>query len=138
MKWLNKSSYFDMGYSYSTNTLLLFFYNKIYQYNLINHELFAINEIGNPDIIFNNLSVIHYFQGDLTKMKELFLVRDSLNNIYPYCWEYKEFKSIPKFYLQKYNSIIEFDITKLYDENLLDSINLERLSINGNIITIFK
>ena len=78
MKWLNKSSYFNMVYSYSTNTLLLFFYNKIYQYNLINHELFAINEIGNPDIIFNNLSVIHYFQGDLTKMKELFLVRDSL------------------------------------------------------------
>ena len=138
MKWLNKSSYFNMVYSYSTNTLLLFFYNKIYQYNLINHEIFAINEIGSPDIIFNNLSVIHYFKGDLTKMKELFLVRDSLNKIYPYCWEYKEFKSIPKFYLQKYNSIIEFDITKLYDENLLDSMNLERLSINGNIITIFK
>ena len=71
-------------------------------------------------------------------MKELFLVRDSLNTIYPYCWDYKEFKSMPKFYLQKYNSIIEFDIFELYNEKLLDSMNLERLSINDNIITIFK
>ena len=85
-----------------------------------------------------NISVIHYFKTDLSKMNELILVINSSNNVYPYEWDQNNLKPIEKFAFQEYNDIIEFNFFNFTDNQLLNSMDLERISINDNIITIFK
>ena len=140
VKWMNQVSYFDIVYNYSNEHLLFFFFDKIYQYNLKYGEMTTIHDLGIIGMNFNltNISVIHYFKTDLSKMKELILLINSSNNVYPYEWDQNNLKPIEKFEFQKYNNIIEFNFFDFTDDKLLNSMDLERISINGNKITIFK
>ena len=85
------------------------------------------------------VSKIHYYNKDLKKIEELFLIKNKNKNyLYPYFWDCQELKSIKPFELANFCNIIELKFLESSNNTLKDSLNMERILVDNDSIIIFK
>ena len=149
-------------FSYSKNYILFLFNNNIYQINYKNGELIIIYELDNNLKLEQNyiLNQIYYYNKELTKIEELYLLKlkeDNINNkikdfnlnnidkknereklVFPYFWDSFELKSIKPFQLPNFDKIIQLKFFETFKSELKDSLNMERLLVNNDSVIIFK
>ena len=150
-----KSNKCEIFFSYSKNCILFLFRNNLYQINYNNGQLITIYELDNHSQLEENYLVnqIYYYNKTLTKIEELFLfklkiIKDKDNDsneknerdklVFPYFWNYFEFKAIKPFNLPNFNKIIQLNFFESYRDELKDSLNMERLLVNNDGVIIFK
>ena len=153
----------ELVYCYSKKYLLLLLNNTIYQINNNTGEAITIYELdiniftnnifdNTKDIMNNNtnkenilsqyyiLRIIHYFNKDLRKFEELLLLTNTFSEsyIYPYFWNLDEIEQIKPFRLPDLKNIYEVNFFESSNNILQDSLDMERILVDTDGITIFK
>ena len=113
----NEKSDLEIAYSFTNKSLLLFFFNSIYQVNCRTEEIttiydFNINKENNGLINSTKFKIIKkiYYDKDLKEIKELILVHNKSENlVYPFFFDEKILKSSEPFYLPNFVDLVEFN-----------------------------
>ena len=113
----NEKSDLEIAYSFTNKSLLLFFFNSIYQVNCRTEEIttiydFNINKENNGLINSTKFKIIKkiYYDKDLKEIKELILVHNERENlVYPFFFDEKILKSSEPFYLPNFVDLVEFN-----------------------------
>ena len=140
----------DLIYCYSKNYILLLLNNTVYQINFNTGEVITIYEldihininINKGDVLsqYRILTIIHYFNKDLNKFDELILLTNTFppHSIYPYFWRSDEIEQIKPFCLPDFKNIYEVNFFESSSNILQDSLNMERILVDIDGMTIFK